>query len=183
MNIRRLLRVLHRDLGYFIVGMTIVYCVSGIILNHRHDFNPDYRIFFEEISTQPMPVEYYNKQAIINLLEEFKLKPNYRKHYITNQGNIKVFIESGEVVIYPHSGDAALSLLKKRPLIFEMNKLHKASIGTFWKWTSDLMAAILLFVAFSGIFLLKGRRGFSRWGWYWAIAGVVVPIVFVLMYI
>ena len=48
MKIRKLLRILHRDFGYFIVGMTIVYGLSGIYLNHRHDFNPDYRILITE---------------------------------------------------------------------------------------------------------------------------------------
>jgi len=51
MKIRKLLRILHRDLGYFIVGMTVVYALSGIFLNHRHDFNPDYKIYFTEFKT------------------------------------------------------------------------------------------------------------------------------------
>jgi uncharacterized protein len=107
----------------------------------------------------------------------------YKKHYITNQGNVKVFIENGEVVINPETGEAAMTYLKKRPVIFEMNKLHKASIGVLWKWVSDGMAVILFFVAFSGLFLLKGKRGFSRWGWVWTMTGIIVPLFFVLMYI
>ena len=71
--------------------------------------------------------------------------------------------------------------LQKRPVIFEMNKLHKATLGTVWKWTSDAMAVILLFVAVSGLFLLKGKRGFGRWGWWLTIAGFIVPLVFALI--
>ncbi|MFW6369946.1 MAG: PepSY-associated TM helix domain-containing protein [Bacteroidota bacterium] len=183
MKLRRLLRILHRDLGYFIVGMTLVYVVSGIFLNHRYDFNPDYRIFFEKVISERMPLDNYNKQNIFHILERFEIEPVYRKHYITNQGNIKVFIENGEVVIDPETGEASLTYLKKRPVIFEMNLLHKASIGTIWKWVSDAMAVILLFVAVSGLFLLKGKRGFNRWGWIWTIAGMLVPLIFVLLYI
>lgn len=183
MKIRRFLRVLHRDFGYFIVGMTIVYVVSGIYLNHRHDFNPDYTILFEEITTTPISAESYDEQTVISLLEQFEQRPEYRKHYVTNQGNIKVFIANGEVVVYPQRGIAELTLLKQRPLIFEMNKLHKASIGSVWKWTSDLMAFTLLFVALSGLFLLKGSRGFLSWGWIWTITGILVPVVFVILYI
>ena len=51
MKIRRLLRILHRDFGYFIVGMTVVYALSGIYLNHRHDFNPDYKIQITDFQT------------------------------------------------------------------------------------------------------------------------------------
>ena len=96
---------------------------------------------------------------------------------------MKVFIESGELAINPSTGEGVLRYLEQRPLIFEMNKLHKATLGTTWKWVSDLMALVLLFVAISGIFLLKGKRGFLRWGVWWLVTGFVVPLVFALILI
>jgi len=45
------------------------------------------------------------------------------------------------------------------------------------------MAVILLFVAVSGLVLLKGKRGFVRWGWWLTFAGIVVPLVFAFLYI
>ena len=44
MNLRNILRVLHRYPGYFIMGINFVYSLSGILLNHRHDFKPYYKI-------------------------------------------------------------------------------------------------------------------------------------------
>ena len=73
--------------------------------------------------------------------------------------------------------------LQKRPVIFGMNKLHKATLGTAWKWTSDIMALVLLFVAVSGLFILKGKRGFNRWGWWLTIAGIIVPLTFAIIFI
>ncbi len=183
MKLRKLLRILHRDLGYFIVGMTIVYSLSGIFLNHRHDFNPDYKILNVEFQSDISSADEPDTQAIKELLDNLEHDVVYKKHYITNQGNIKVFIENGEVVINPETGKGTMNYLQRRPIIFEMNKLHKATIGTLWKWTSDGMAVILLFVAVSGLFILNGKRGFGRWGWWWTIAGIVVPLFFVLLYI
>jgi uncharacterized protein len=183
MKIRRLLRILHRDLGYFIVGMTIVYALSGIFLNHRHDFNPDYKIYFIDFQTEIGPGSDVDEKMLRNILAELDHDVVFKKHYITNQGNIKVFIENGEVVINSETGEGTMNYLQRRPIIFEMNLLHKASIGTLWKWVSDGMAVILLFVAVSGLFLLKGKRGFGRWGLWWTIAGIVVPLFFALMYI
>jgi hypothetical protein len=177
MKIRKLLRILHRDLGYFIVGMTIVYGLSGIFLNQ------DYNIYFDSFQTEIGPGTTVTEPMLRDILAGLEHGVVYKKHYTTNQGNIKIFIENGEVVINPETGEGTMSYLKKRPIIFEMNKLHKASIGTLWKWVSDAMAVILIFVAVSGLFLLKGKRGFGRWGLWWTIAGIVVPLFFAMMYI
>lgn len=174
---------MHRDLGYFIVGMTLVYSLSGIFLNHRHDFNPDYKIITEDFQTSITSDTPVSEEVVKNALEGLEYDVTYKKHYMNNQGNIKVFIENGEVVINPQTGKGTMDYLQRRPVIFEMNMLHKATIGSLWKWVSDGMAVILLFVAVSGLFLLKGKRGFGRWGWWFTIAGIIVPLFFALMYI
>ncbi|NOR73661.1 MAG: hypothetical protein GQ525_00730 [Draconibacterium sp.] len=183
MKIRKLLRILHRDFGYFIVGMTVVYALSGIYLNHRHDFNPDYKIFVEDFKS-----EYQNKNNLTEIevkeiIQALDHKVEYKKHYLNNQGIVKVFISNGEIAIDPKTGEGTMHYLRKRPVIFEMNKLHTATLGTVWKWVSDLMAVILLFVAVSGVFILKGKRGLNRWGWWLTIAGIIIPLAFVLIFL
>lgn len=183
MKIRKLLRVLHRDLGYFIVGMTIVYCLSGIFLNHRHDFNPDYKIFIEDFQVNIPADKELGEEEVRSIVAEVKEDAVYKKHYTNRDGYIKVFIANGEVVFDPETGEGTMQYLQRRPLIYEMNRLHKASIGAVWKWVSDIMAFILLFVAVSGLFLLKGKRGLKRWGWWWTVAGIAVPLLFALFFI
>lgn len=183
MRIRKLLRILHRDFGYFIVGMTIVYALSGIYLNHRHDFNPDYKIFITDFKVELPEKSELTATDIKTALESVDDEVVYKKHYLNNQGNIKVFIENGEAVIDPETGKGTMQYLQKRPFIFSLNKLHRATLGSVWKWVSDIMAVILIFVAISGLFLLKGKRGFNRWGWWLMAAGIVVPLVFALIYI
>ena len=182
MKIRKFLRILHRDLGYFIVGMTIVYGLSGIFLNHRHDFNPDYKIYITDFQVDLPEKSDLSDNEVREILESLNDRVVYKKYYINNQGNIKIFIENGEAVINTETGKGTMQYLQKRPFIFGINKLHRASIGTLWKWVSDLMAAILILVAVSGLFLLKGKRGFSRWGWWFMVAGIVVPLFFALFY-
>jgi hypothetical protein len=163
--------------------MTIVYALSGIYLNHRHDFNPDYKIFLTEFQTDITPQTNITEAVVKKALTQQQRDIVYKKHYVNSEGLIKIFIENGDAVINPETGQASMSYLQRRPIIFEMNKLHKASIGTLWKWVSDAMAVILLFVAVSGLFLLKGKRGLKRWGWWWTIAGIIVPLFFALLYI
>ena len=183
MKVRKLLRILHRDFGYFITGMTIVYAVSGIYLNHRHDFNPDYKITVTDFAHDLQPQQAYTDDEIRQLVESVRSDVVYKKFYVDKQGDIKVFIANGEVIIDPGSGEGRMRYLQPRPLVFSMNKLHRSTLGTTWKWVSDTMAVILLFVAVSGLFLLKGKRGLRRWGWWLTVAGVIVPLIFVILYL
>jgi len=182
MKIRKLLRILHRDLGYFIVAMTVIYALTGIYLNHRHDFNPDYKIYISDFKVGNNFSSNPTEAEVRKVLEDQQHDVVYKKHYVNSEGLVKIFIENGEAVINPKTGKGTMQYLEKRPVIFELNKLHRASIGTLWKWVSDTMAVILIFVAVSGLFLLKGKRGFSRWGWWLTIAGIVVPLFFIFMF-
>ena len=43
MKLIRFLRIVHRDLGFFVVGMTLVYGISGIVLNRMDGKDPAFR--------------------------------------------------------------------------------------------------------------------------------------------
>ncbi len=34
-SVYRWMRILHRDIGFFVIGLTIIYCISGIVLTYR----------------------------------------------------------------------------------------------------------------------------------------------------
>ena len=39
---RKWCHILHRDLSFFFAGVILIYAFSGIMLNHKRDFNSDY---------------------------------------------------------------------------------------------------------------------------------------------
>jgi hypothetical protein len=53
MSWRRVNNVLHRDLGYLLVGLTLVYAVSGVAVNHVGDFNPSYSTVSDDVTFEP----------------------------------------------------------------------------------------------------------------------------------
>lgn len=183
MQIRKLLRVLHRDIGYFVVGITIIYIISGIALNHRQDWNPDYSVTFEELNLPIIEKTILEKQEIEALLSKFENEPIYKKHYTSKDSIIKIFVESGNVIYKPLKGHAELELLSRRPILYEFNRIHLAKAGRLWIWVSDIMAFLLLFVAISGIFILKGKNGITRRGLWLTAAGIIVPVVIILIYV
>ncbi len=183
MNIRKTLRSLHRDIGYFVVGITFVYTVSGIALNHRSDWNPHYTLVSEEVTIPSVLKTEFAETEIVELLGNFEYQANYRKHFVTKTGDVKIFVEEGTVMYKPEKGTALLEVLKRRPFFFQINKIHLAQTGRLWIWISDAMAFFLLFVAISGLFLLKGKYGIMGRGLWLTALGVVIPLVVILFYL
>jgi hypothetical protein len=181
MNIRKTLRSLHRDFGYLIVGITFIYTVSGIALNHRQDWNPHYSLISEEASFPVSGQIEFSKDEIKTLLNSFIYQPVYKKHFVTKDSIIKIFVE--EVLYLPKSGKAELEVLKKRPFFYPINKIHLAQTDRIWIWISDAMAVLLLFVAISGLFLLKGKLGITGRGLWLTSIGIIIPLVIILFFI
>jgi hypothetical protein len=183
MNVRKSLRSLHRDFGYLVVGITFIYTVSGIALNHRTDWNPHYTMISEDITVTPVQKAEFTENEIGILLESFEYKAKYKKHFVTKDSKIKIFVEEGTVIYLPEQGKASLEVLKKRPFFFQINKIHLAQTDRLWIWISDLMAFFLLFVAISGLFLLKGKNGITGRGLWFTAAGVLIPLLVIIFYL
>lgn len=182
MNIRKSLRALHRDFGYLVVGITVIYTISGIAMNHRSDWNPHYSVVSEEVNLPVSDRMDYSEDEIGAVLKKFNYPSVYKKHFVTKDEEIKVFVEEGTVVYNPRQGKAVLEVLKKRPVFFHINKIHLAKTGDLWIWISDVMAVFLLFVAISGLFLLKGKYGIKGRGLWLTALGVVIPLAIMLFY-
>jgi len=183
MKIRHLLRNWHRDFGYFIAGMTLIYAVSGIALNHRKDWNPDYRVVSETILLDVQQWRTYSSEEIKQVLQLFNQVPVYKKHFNSNQKVVKIFVENGMVIFNPLNGSAEMELLIRRPVFYHINRLHMAATSKAWVWVSDILSVVLIFVAVSGLFLLKGKKGLSGRGWWLTLLGFVIPLFFLIFYI
>jgi len=183
MNIRKSLRSLHRDFGYFVVGITFIYTISGIAMNHRQDWNPHYSLVSEELTIPASDQMEYSKAEIASFLGRFKNQSVYKKHFITKDATIKIFVEGGTVIYEPLEGKAELEILKRRPFLFQINKIHLAQTNNLWIWISDAMAVFLLFVALSGLFLLKGKFGIKGRGLWLTSFGIAIPLVIIFFYL
>ena len=87
------------------------------------------------------------------------------------------------MVIYnPRTGIAEMELLEKRPVFYQINKLHIAGTKRIWVWISDIMSVLLIFVAVSGLFLVKGKNSILGRGLWYTLLGFVIPGIFLLFY-
>ena len=183
MNLYKLNRVLHRDLGYFFIGMTIIYAVSGIAINHLRDWNPNYIIKKNEFSTS-LSVSHndVSKQQIDELINQSGDDGRYKSHYFQNPTTLVVFIDGGNIRLDLPTGEARLETIKRRPVFFEMNRLHY-NPGVLWMWFSDAFCVALIFLAISGLFIIKGKNGLKWRGAMLGAIGIIIPLLFILFYL
>ncbi|PWD98680.1 PepSY-associated TM helix domain-containing protein [Marinilabilia rubra] len=181
---RKINRVLHRDLGYFFTGMIIVYALSGIALNHLEDWNPNYVVNLE---TKQLTIsEDFNKadkKEIISLVNKIGVSAEYKNHYFPEEGKLKVFLQKGSsIVVDLQSGEATIETIRKRPVFYQVNFLHY-NPGKAYKWFADIFAIALIILAVSGLFILKGKNGIKRRGTILAGFGIIITIVFLIIYL
>jgi hypothetical protein len=173
-------RVIHRDVGYFLFGMTIIYSVSGIALNHIRDFDPSYEKVLKNITIDTSKYDLSNDADIMNIVDVFNEKDNYKKHHIKSSGMVKIYLHKGSIIIDP-SGEVKYEKFKRRPILYEVNFLHY-NPGKIWKWFSDAFAVALILLAITGIFLVKGKHSISRIGLIYTVLGIVIPLIFLYLY-
>lgn len=183
MTLYKFNRAIHRDFGYFFAAMSMIYALSGIALNHRKDWNPNYIIErTEHLVKIPEDFKVNEKTAVEEILKQIGQENNYRKYYFPSPDDLKIFMNGGgSVSVNLNSGKLLFENLKKRPLFYEVNFLHY-NPGKLWVWFADFYCIALMLLAISGLFILKGKNGITRRGAWLTLAGIVVPIVFLLIY-
>jgi len=182
-NLRKWNRILHRDLGYFFAGMCIIYGLSGIALNHRHQWNPNY-IIQQRAFTVPESIskDSISDTYVRDLLTSLNLGKSFKKYYFPSLGNLRIFIEHGTVTVDLATGKGILETIRRRPLFREINFLHYNSIKKLWTWFADLFALSLIFLAVSGLFIPRGRSGITGRGAWLTALGMGVPLLFLILY-
>ena len=83
-QLRKWSRILHRDIGFFFIGTTILYGLSGIALNHLSDWNPNYTVELKHFKTLiNLEKTADTKSNVLKLLDEVDKKENYKKYLVT----------------------------------------------------------------------------------------------------
>lgn len=179
----KLNRSLHRDIGYFCVGMTLIFAISGIALNHVEDWNPNYQVIHD---TQTIPAlkqmverDSFEADLLISLQLDSKIKarfwqsPSQLKLFTTSEQTLMLNLDSNQVII---------EQIKPRPILRSLNFLHLNEARKAWTYFSDLYAVMLIFLALSALFMIKGKKGV--WGprAIIVIAGFAAPLAFIFYY-
>ena len=182
-QLRKWSRILHRDIGYFFIGTTLIYAISGIALNHMSDWNPNYFVEIQNFNTN-LNLEKTTsiKANVLKLLDEINAKETYKSHYYSSENNIKIFLKGGSsIVVNTKSGNGRAEYLKRRPVFYEVNYLHY-NPNKFWTWFSDIFAGALILFSITSLFMVKGKKGITGRGGIYTVLGFLIPLLFLIFY-
>lgn len=173
-KIVRWLRVLHRDLGFFVVGICLVYAASGIVLNHMGENDPAFKTVEESLHLTPdLTAEE------LALIWRDKGLPQVKKVIPIDDAHSRIMFQGGTGVYSSETGIADYELHKQRPLVYWINRLHYNKVRG-WSVMGDVFAGSLIFLAVSGLFMVKGKHSIRKRGKWYLIAGLLIPVIYVI---
>lgn len=181
-KLRRWSRAIHRDLSFFLSGMVLIYAISGLFMNHRDTINPHYSVTRTEQTLDNLPSkEEINREKVEQVMQQIGVSERYTKHYFPQADQMKVFLSGGSsLIVNLSSGEAVYESLRRRHLLSAMTNLHY-NPGRWWTWFADIFTIGLIIITLTGIVMLKGKRGLWGRGGIELAAGILLPILLLLL--
>jgi hypothetical protein len=174
------LRSFHRDFGYLAVGFTLIYALSGIAINHIKDWDPNFHATELSLKIAAIPGD-ASDDAAVKLVtaatgtgtpdDVFRAGDEIRLGY-SNGTQVTVIGDTGEITVQSRS---------PRFFLRVANWLHYNRGKKAWTYVADVYAIMLLYLAISGIFMIKGRLGLKWRGAILIGLGIAVPLGYVIL--
>jgi hypothetical protein len=178
--VRAYLRGLHRDAGYLGVGLTVVYALSGLAVNHVAQRDPSYDNY-ERTHGLAVPLTGSDAQISKRVLEALKIQDTPRDVYRSSDDTLDITFDKRALHVTLSKASVLEQGQEPRFFLRAANYLHLNRGKKAWTYVADTYAIALLFLAVSGLFMIKGRQGLVGRGLLLASIGAAVPIAYVLL--
>jgi hypothetical protein len=174
------LRAIHRDVGYFCVGLTFVYALSGLAVNHIADWEPNFRqITRQHQLTTPLPLG--DQQIAEFAVRSLELRSPIREVYRSDGQTLQVVFDRRTLRIDTQSGRVAEEAEEPRFFLRAANWLHLNRGKKAWTLIADAYATGLLLLSITGLWMFPGRKGLLGRAGLVALAGALLPALYVTL--
>lgn len=172
------LRAVHRDFGYLAVGFTLIYALSGIAINHIADWDPNFTSTEKTLTIAPISADIPDAEAVKRVTDAagtgtpddvFRAGDEIRLTY-SSGAQVTAIGDTGQIIVQARTSRFFLRVA---------NWLHYNRGKKAWTYMADLYAFMLLYLAISGIFMIKGRLGLRWRGAILISLGLGVPLTYV----
>jgi hypothetical protein len=161
------MRSLHRDIGFFLIGLTIIYSLSGILLIYRD-------------------TGFLKKERQITLTVEPNMEPEdlgktlqMRNFEIVGTDGNLVFFNTG--TYNRETGEVVYSSRDLPQWLTKIIGLHKSSTRSPLHWVGVIYGSLLLFMAVSSLWMFKTGTGLFRRGITLAAGGAATVLIILLL--
>ena len=180
MNWRKWNYLLHRDIGYLCIGLTLVYAISGIAVNHiSPGFNPSYSIEKSTGAVTPLPAGGKpDMQYIKSVLKELNEPGAYKNAALVSPGTIRIFVEDNTLDVQLATGQVAMERIHRKPILYEVNYLHLNKAKGSWTWLADVYGVALCLLALTGLLMIRGKQ--KKRGILLTAMGFLLPLIYLL---
>ncbi|MFA8434957.1 MAG: PepSY-associated TM helix domain-containing protein [Marinifilaceae bacterium] len=173
-------RLLHLNLGFFFAGLILSFAISGILLNHREDFNSQtYVVRSESIHADIDKSLLEQSESYGKELSKLFTQCEFRGYRLDGD-ELRIYYSDAFAFIDIVSGEGTIEYFQKIPVVGQMIFLHQLTKKT-WVYYSDIFALALIVITLSGVLMAKGRYSIKNRGWSLILAGLIFPILILLI--
>jgi hypothetical protein len=174
------LRAAHRDIGYVVVGLTFIYALSGLAVNHLTDWSDGDASFKTYSASHDFGRLAGEDQAVADdLRRRLAIKEVPREIYRQSPDELEVIFDKRSLHVNTTTGHVVDEGQKPRFILRVANWLHLNRGKKAWTYVADGYAASLLVLAMSGMFMIAGKKGLLGRGAILVGLGIAVPVLYV----
>jgi hypothetical protein len=171
-------RALHRDLGHVAVGLTLIYAISGLAVNHILDWDPSF-VTYSEAHELGGPIAGTDDEAAAAVMKRLGVAGTPRDVYRADPTDLQVVLDKRTLHVDTASGHVIDEGQRPRFFLRVINWLHLSRGKKAWTVIADIYAVGLILLALTGILMSPGRKGLLGRGGLFVLAGIAVPIAYV----
>ncbi len=173
-KMRKLMRDLHNKIGYFIVGLVIIYSLSGIVQTYRD--NPS---FLKHDVAHEKTIEKGLVADSVTHIAKIGKAVNQKEFKITKAEGSLLYFKDGNYDA--NSGVVKYTTKELYSWIKPFTELHKTNSKGPMHYFTILFAIALFFLSVSAFWMFKpGTKAFSS-GVILTILGIIASIILVLL--
>ena len=91
---------------------------------------------------------------------------------------LQMFYDKKTYSIDIPTGNVLVENTRPRRVLYEMNQLHVNAPKGIWTFIADIFALSLIFMAITGMFMLKGPTGITGRGKWLVAVGILIPAIY-----
>jgi hypothetical protein len=162
------------------VGLTIIYALSGLAVNHIKDWDPSFHQV-QRSHRLALPLPGADAAVAAHVLAKLGVEETPREVYRASDTQLDIVLDQLTFHVDTRTGHVIEEGQKPRTFLRLANWLHLNRGKKAWTYVADGYAVLLLFLAVSGLFMIPGRKGLIGRGGVVAVLGAAVPLLYVVL--